>query len=50
MTDKMGRGGYAVFLVAVLGFQAVLLLLLVYFVITGNRGFTSGNSTRIQDA
>ncbi len=31
-------------------FQAVLLLLLVYFVITGNRGFTPGNSTRIQAA
>jgi len=31
-------------------FQAVLLLIMVYLVITGNRGFTATNSTRIQAA
>jgi len=31
-------------------FQAVLLLVMVYFVITGNRGFAVANSTGIQAA
>jgi len=31
-------------------FQAVLLLIMVYLVITGNHGFTATNSTRIQAA
>ena len=31
-------------------FQTVLLLIMVYLVITGNRGFTATNSTRIQAA
>lgn len=31
-------------------FQAVLILIMAYLVITGNRGFTPGNSTRIQAA
>ena len=31
-------------------FQAVLLLVMVYFVITGNRGFAVADSTRIQAA
>lgn len=38
MTDKMGRGGYAVFLVAVLGFQAVLLLAPGGLYVNGHEG------------